>query len=130
MPRLKSETFGTGDQSWLGSTHGIYDTRTETLNPAAFTKADHYPEGFIRSGQPVARVGGELVPYDAAAAAGTGPEVFAGFVYTDQATDGATRIAVPLLDHGRIKTDLLPVAFEPPTEANDNGQFVYITEGA
>ena len=32
MPRLKSETIGTGDQSWLGSAHAIRNARTELLD--------------------------------------------------------------------------------------------------
>lgn len=64
MPRLKTETIGSGDQSWLGSAHGIENCRTELLNISAFTAATHYPDGYIKSGQPVAKVGGLLVPYD------------------------------------------------------------------
>lgn len=65
MPRLVSETFGTGDQSWLGSTHGIYNCRTETLDLTAFVAATHYPNGFIRSGTPLGRITatGLLGPY-------------------------------------------------------------------
>lgn len=63
MPRLISETFGAGDQSWLGSTHGIHECRTETVDISTFTEGTHFPNGFIPSGTPVAKVGGVLVPY-------------------------------------------------------------------
>ena len=40
MPKLHSETFGAGDQTWLGSDHGIYNCRTFTLDAAAFATVD------------------------------------------------------------------------------------------
>jgi len=230
MPRLKSETIGTGDQSWLGSTHGIWECRTETIDVSAFTKATHYPDGYFKSGLPVALVAKRLVPFasstdevqtvteggsgltsftltfsgqttaaiaaaataaavqaalealsninvgdvtvtgadggpytvtfggtlaDAdvpqmtatptggtgtvtvatttaggAAGASDGSQVLAGFLFTDQPTDGVADIPAPLLDHGRVKIDNLPVNFTVPAAANVTGQFVFITEGA
>lgn len=124
MPRLKTESFGGGDQSWLGSTHGIGNARTEKLDPSEFTKATHYPDGFIRSGQPLAKVDGVVVPY--VAGASDGSEVLAGFLLTDQATDGAAQIGVPVLDHGRIKTAKVPGSFTAPTAANDKTTCVYV----
>ena len=56
MPRMTTETFGTGDQSWLGSDHGIYNCRTVPLNLSLFTAAEHYPDGYLRSGQPLGKV--------------------------------------------------------------------------
>lgn len=63
MPRLDSETYGTGDQSWLGSTHGIYNCRTGTPDPDLFTLAA-YPDG-IPAGTPLGEVTatGLLGPY-------------------------------------------------------------------
>lgn len=51
MPRLATETIGAGDQSWLGSTHGIYNTRTVAPDSALFTLAA-YPTG-VPSGTPI-----------------------------------------------------------------------------
>ena len=51
MPRLVTETFGTGDQSWLGSTHALYSARTVTPDPTLFSLAN-YPTG-IPSGTPL-----------------------------------------------------------------------------
>ena len=56
MPNFKSESFGGGDQSWLGSAHGIANCRTEKLKVSGFTKGTHYPNGYIPSGTPVAKV--------------------------------------------------------------------------
>lgn len=54
MPRLAEETIGTGDQSWLGSTHGIWECRTVAPDPALFTEAA-YPDG-VPSGTPIGLV--------------------------------------------------------------------------
>lgn len=51
MPRLSTETYGAGDQSWLGSTHGIHNCRTVAPDPDLFTAAA-YPDG-VPSGTPI-----------------------------------------------------------------------------
>lgn len=120
MPRLKSETVGAGDQSWLGSAHGIHECRTELLNLAAFTAGTHYPNGYIPSGTPVAKVAGLLVPYDSLEATTTNAGVLAGHLFTDQPVVGSANFAVPVLDHGRVKSAKVPVganAFTVPVAA-------------
>lgn len=114
MPRLRNETFGGGDQSWLGSAHGIANARTEVLDISTFTASTHYPNGYIPSGTPVAKVGGVLVPYVATEATTTGNGVLAGFVLTDQPVVGTADFGVPLLDHGRVIVSKLPVTFAVP----------------
>lgn len=115
MPKLRSETLGAGDQSWLGSAHAIWSGRTETVDISAFTAATHYPDGHIPSGAPVAKVGGKLVPYDKTAATVTGAGILAGHILTDQPVIGTGDFAVPLLDHGRVKADKVPYDFDAPT---------------
>lgn len=117
MPRYATESFGSGDQSWLGSTHGINSARTEMLDISAFTGATHFPDGYIRSGQPVAKVGGVLVPYDATEGTVTGAGILAGHVLTDQRVVGTTDFAVPLIDHGRVKAAKVPGTFVKPAAA-------------
>lgn len=126
MPRFRTESeIVTGDMSWLGSGHGLRNARTEILDISTFTAATHYPNGYIPSGTPVAKVGGVLVPYDATEGTVTNAGVLAGFILTDQplfVAPGATAnaaddINVPLLDHGRVKVAKLPVAFVKPTAA-------------
>lgn len=117
MPRMKSETFGGGDLSWLGSTHGIANARTEILDISAFTANTHYPNGYIPSGLPVAKVGGVLVPYDATEGTTTGAGVLAGFILTDQTVVGTNDFGVPLIDHGRVRVSKLPIAFTAPAAA-------------
>lgn len=122
MPKLRSESFGGGDQSWLGSAHGISDCRTETINVSAFTAATHYPDGYIPSGFPVAKVDDLLVPYDAA----TNAANFAGHVFTDQAVVGSGNLPAPLLDHGRVKTARVPVAGFTAPASQPNTNIVYL----
>jgi hypothetical protein len=117
MPRLKTETFGGGDLSWLGSTHGITNARTEILDNSAFTAGTHYPNGYIPSGTPVAKVSGLLVPYDADEETVTGDGILVGFILTDQPVVGTADFAVPLLDHGRVRVAKLPVTFTAPVAA-------------
>lgn len=124
MPMLRSESFSGGDQSWLASGHGIANCRTETLNVAAFTAGTHYPQGYIPSGFPVAKVSNRLVPYNAAGT--NGSQNLAGHIFTDaQIVNGVAR-PVPVLDHGRVKTARVPLTgfAAPATQPNTN--IVYI----
>lgn len=127
MPKLRTETFGGGDQSWLGSSHGIGNCRTETIDISAFTASTHYPNGYIPSGTPVAKVGGLLVPYDVTAGTTTGAGILAGHVFTDQSVVGAQDFAAPLLDHGRVKVASVPFAnFAAPAAAKNATTIVFI----
>lgn len=124
MPKMRTETYGAGDQSWLGSAHGIWNCRTVTLDISTFTEATHYPDGYIPSGTALAIVGGLAVPFDSAAADGS--EVLAGFLFTDAKVHaGLTEdIPAPMLDHGRVKTANLPLAWTAPTSAANNATTV------
>lgn len=103
MPKLRQETFNAGDMSWLASTHNLRHARTAIVDISAFTKATHYPDGYIRSGFPVALVGGLLVPYDITVGTTTGAGVLEGHVFTDQpVVNDTVDFAVPLFDHGRV----------------------------
>lgn len=120
MPRLKTETIGSGDMSWLDSAHAIRNARTEVVDISAFTAGTHYPNGYIPSGTPVAKVSGLLVPYTSAEATTTGAGVLAGHILTDQAVVGTVDFAAPLLKHGRVKTAKVPQgsdAFTAPVAA-------------
>lgn len=120
MPRLKTETYGAGDQSWLDSAHAIRNARTEVVNVSAFTAATHYPNGFIPSGTPVAKVAGALVPYDSLEATVTGAGILHGHLFTDQPVVGTGNFPAPVIDHGRVKTAKVPQgvqAFTAPVAA-------------
>jgi len=120
MPRMQTDQFNAGDQSWLGGTHSIYETRTETLDISTFTAGTHYPNGYIKSGTPLAKVSGLMVPYDSLEATTTGAGVLAGHLYTDQKVVGTGDFPIPVLDHGRVKAAKVPQglnAFTAPVAA-------------
>lgn len=119
MPELRRSSHGTGDARWLGSTHGIRNARTATLDVSTFTKATHFPDGKFRSGQPVNCADeGSVKPWTDAAG-----EVL-GFVLFDEETDGTTDKGVAVLRHGIVKTSLLPVAFTHATGSTAGFSFV------
>lgn len=126
MPRMKTETIGTGDQSWLGSSHGIANCRTATFDISAFTPATHYPNGYIPSGTPVAVTADKLVPYDATEAVVTGAGILAGFVFTDQTVVGAVDFSGPLFDHGRVVAANVPGTFVAPAAAAKNAAATFV----
>jgi hypothetical protein len=120
MPRLVSETIGAGDQSWLDSSHGIHDCRTELLDISTFTAGTHYPNGYIPSGTPLAKVGGMVVPYTSAEGTTTGAGIFWGHLLTDQKVVGTNDFAVAVLQHGRVRSAKVPQgtdAFTVPAAA-------------
>lgn len=125
MPKLRTETFGSGDQRWIGSPHGLYDTLTVTIDISAFTAGTHYPNGYIPSGTRLNIVNEQqVIPW----VDGAGAKL--AFLYTDQQVVpasgvGAKDFAVPALAHGTIKIARLPgAAFVIPTVAVQP-QFVY-----
>ncbi|MDQ7877364.1 head decoration protein [Microbacterium sp. QXD-8] len=119
MPKLRQETFGSGDMSWLGSSHGIRNARTGIIDISAFTANTHYPDGYIPSGTPVALVGGLYVPYDKTEGTTTNAGVLAGFILTDQPVVGTADFGAPILDHGRINVAKVPYSggFAAPVAA-------------
>lgn len=111
MPGLvrPAATSRSSDQRWIGSRHALEDAITGTLKVADFTKATHYPDGYILSGLPVnAADQANLKPYTGAAG-----EVLRFIkdnhqVVVNDAGDVPVDIQVALLWHGLIKTDFLP----------------------
>ena len=121
--RVKTETFGAGNLSWLGSNHGTDNARTSTFVAANFTPATHYPNGTVPSGLAVnAADEGNLKPFTGAA----GEKL--GFVLFDQPVDGQDRFAVPVIRHGIIRKAKLPVAL--PGTIADAGQFTFVGSDA
>ena len=118
MPRLKTETFGSGDQTWLASDHAIGNAHTGTIHLSAFTAGTHYPNGYIPAGTPV-DVASEsaVVPYV------DGANAKLGFILTDQQVfANSGDIAAPILRHGMIIAAKLPGgAFTPPATGSSAG---------
>lgn len=120
MPGLKVETYGSGDQSWLASTHGMRNAETVTLKLSGFTKGTHFPNGFIPSGTPVNVADlGAVVPFSDAA------ESQLGFVLFDVPTDGATDTAAAVVVHGIVHIERVPGEFTKPAIAPTGG-FVFV----
>lgn len=123
MPHLTRESFGGGDQRWLGSDHGIGNCRTSVLPSGEAFRAVAAASGFVPSGYPVARVNGLLTPYVAGdATAG----VLAGHLFTDQKIPASGNIPVPVLDHGRVNTSLVPLAGFTAPGTQPNTTIVYV----
>lgn len=96
----------TDDPSWIGGEHGIDANRTVTLDTALFTEGTHFPDGFLPSGTPLAKVTatglyGPYTPGDDPAGLGT----LVGFLYspltveyTDQKLSGAVYVHGPVIE--------------------------------
>jgi hypothetical protein len=127
MPRLTSETIGGGDQSWLGSAHGISNCRTGTVDISAFTALTHYPDGYLPSGLAL-DVSDEsaMVPWTG------GATERLGFLFTDQTVDlnNLDDFAAPVYRHGTIVVANLPVAMTGGTPADGAFVFIDTTEGS
>jgi hypothetical protein len=64
---VTSESFAVGNDSWRGSRHGDDTNVSGTADISAFTSGTHYPNGFLLSGLPLAKLTGTglYVPYGA-----------------------------------------------------------------
>lgn len=129
------------DHRWLGSSHGTSNARTITIKTdslvdgeslvSAGSDGTKYTTAYIPSGLPVKQVAdGTYEPFTAADIA-VDPEVdpvveIAGFVLFDQDVSvDSTEVFAPLLDHGRIIADFLPVQIEGITDAPTSGLFTW-----
>lgn len=120
MPKLRMETIGTGDMSWLDSTHGIANARTGTIDISTFTAGTHFPNGYIPAGTPVAKAAGLLSPYTSAEGTTTALGVLAGHTLTDAIVNGTDDFSVPYISHGRVNAAKVPQgtdAFTAPVAA-------------
>lgn len=53
---ITTTSYGSDSQTWLGSEHGTSSGRPVTLDTSAFTSGTHYPDGYIKSGTPLAKI--------------------------------------------------------------------------
>lgn len=120
MPELTRTSYGSGNQAWLGSAHGIRNARSSVLKVSAFTAATHYPNGYIPSGTAVnAASEGAVTPWSDAAGAQL------GFVLFDVPVNGTEDVNAAVLRHGIVKTAQLPRAFTKPATGSAAG-FTFI----
>lgn len=118
MPKTRIEALsGSGDYTWLASDHSLFNSRTETLDAAKFA-AVQTEKGKVPSGYPVTLTDGKVVPYKSG-------DVLAGHILTDQdAAHGD--IAVPVLDHGRVKVSHVPQDGFAAPDAQTKTTIVYL----
>ena len=104
MPNFRTElTFLGEDRTWLGSTHALENAQSVILDISTFTEATYWPNGYLPSGLPLAKVSGLMVPYVSGGSGGT--NILSGFLATAQEIKNATEdINVPMVDHGRVIT--------------------------
>lgn len=120
---LRTESFGQGNQSWLAGPHGTDANRSVTLDKSAFTANTHYPNNFLRSGTPLAKItaSGKYGPYNNASSDGT--EVLVGFLMNDvevPATDIDPQGA--MFVHGGVVEANLPIAVDTAGKADVAGR--------
>lgn len=124
---IRSETFAADDQSWLGSAHGTDATRTVTIDVSTFTAGTHYPEGFLKSGLPLAVLpSGRYGLFDAAATNSQGTLV--GFLFTPvkAPADTATPVYGAILRHGAVIASRLPVPVAEADRADVAGRIDFV----
>lgn len=116
MPQLNRLPVGTGNRRWLGSTHGVDNAPTGTLDVASFTEDTHYPNGRIVNGTPVDVTDLTAVkPYTAPAAGEAATKL--GFLVDDVTVINGEAAPVAILRHGSIVTAEVPGDFEAPASA-------------
>ncbi|MFF5285193.1 head decoration protein [Streptomyces sp. NPDC013171] len=125
---LKTEMFGSDDQSWLGSSHGTQATETVTLDTSTFTPATHYPDGYFKSGIPLGKitVGGKYGPYDNAAT--DGRQTLVGFLFSavQAPTVNTLDPSGAMLTHGKVRESRLPVAVDAAGKTDVAGSIRFV----
>jgi hypothetical protein len=125
---LRTQSFGSDDQSWLGSEHGTGATESVVLDTSLFTAGTHYPDGFFKSGIPLGRIttGGKYGPYSDAAS--DGRQVLVGFLFAAVKAPSVTTIdpAGAMLTHGKIRESRLPVAVDAAGKADVAGSIRFV----
>lgn len=120
MPNLRTETFGGGDQTWLANTHAIGDAITATPDLTTFTKATHYPGGFLPSGTPVDCSDPKAIkPFADTAAA------LLGFIHFDAPVVNDSVAPCAVVVHALVKPERVPGNFTVPTTA-DTGGIIFV----
>jgi hypothetical protein len=121
MPGLTSTTYGSGDQRWLRSAHGLRDALSGYVLLSHFDESEHYPDGYIPSGTAVnAAVENDLKPYTGA----EGERL--GFLVSDsQAPVGSDPgFTAAYLPHGTVNVNYLPAPLPEGTVGREHFIFV------
>ncbi|MGP3750899.1 head decoration protein [Streptomyces sp. IBSNAI001] len=127
---LKVESFTQDRRDWLGSAHGTDAPVSVTLDVSKFTKATHYPDGYLKSGIPLGKVttGGKYGPYDGAAS--DGRQTLVGFLFTAQDVDArkvaSTSVVGSMLIHCFIREAKLPIAVDADGKTDVAGRVIFV----
>src|SRR5262245_19664679 len=110
---VHSSSYQVEDRSWLVGTHGVDMTPGVTLDISKFTKATHYPNGYIPSGTAIAKItaSGLYGPYNDAAADGTqtnGGLLFSSVRAVDNNGNVLAKVGGAKFIHGLVNTAKLP----------------------
>jgi hypothetical protein len=114
---LKSVSYSQDRKDWLGSQHGTDVLRSVTLDVSTFTKATHYPDGYLKSGIPLGKITatGKFGLYDDTKT--DGRQTCVGFLWSgvevvDHRGNVSTAVGGSMLIHGFINTAKLPVSVD------------------
>lgn len=118
--KARSESWGSENQTWLGSAHATDNCQTVTLDGSKFKSAAK--NGVIPSGTPLkaSEDGSKFEPLTSA------EEPLAGFLFTTQSFDGEGDVIAPMLDHGRVIAAKIPGEFDITTLSAPNPHFVVV----
>ncbi|MBQ1047862.1 head decoration protein [Micromonospora sp. C51] len=106
---VTTDEYVAEDRSWLGSRDGTDVTQGITLDPALFTEATHFPDGYIASGTVLGRVTatGFYGPYNNGLT--NGLETAVGFLFNStKVRTGGPKVGAPLHWRGVIREAKLP----------------------
>lgn len=126
-PRI--ENFGPGDQSWLGSRHGVENAITVTIDASA--AASKVVDGYLKSGEALAlnTSTGKYQPY--ASGGSNGTNVLAGFLIADVPLvsypgdpGSSSDITAAMGVHLFVRTSKLPSSIG--TSPTTSGLFVFL----
>lgn len=127
---LRTDVIGQDKQSWLGSASGTDTAVSGVLAISTFTANTHYPDGYIRSGTPVAKFtsggnSGKFGPY--VSGGSNGSAVLFGFVLTPTRVPASGDTIAALMDGSdgpRIIVANLPITVDS-AGMTSNAHFIY-----
>lgn len=116
----QSGLYGFEDRQWVHADPGPWTRRPITLDVSAFTAATHFPDGYIKSGTPVVRLGSGLY--------GPAGDTVSGFLWdTIKVPTNGADVGAPLWEFGFIRTAKLPVTLSAAAITSASNWFRFET---